>query len=139
MSFNAQRIAASALLVLALLVTVVLPVSTLAQTQDPHVPTERELEKQRTGIKTDDQRGYQQRSVETVQSWNRRAIAWVKELLQAIHLTPARLALILGGLGTFYTLGKNKRLVRWAVMAGISYLLVVVGIAAMWFDWPYWN
>jgi hypothetical protein len=131
-----NRALPAALLSLTVLAALGLPA--LAQ-RDPHVPTEEELDKQISGIKTDDERGYQERSVETVQSWNRRAIAWIKELLASIHLTPARLALILGALGTFYTLGKNKRLVRWAVMAGMSYLLVLVGGAAMWFDWPYWN
>ena len=117
------------------------PLASLAQDRNPHTPTEKELKKQLSGIKTDadDELGYQQRSVETVQSWTNRTVAWVKDLLAAIHLTPARLALIVGGLGTFYTLGKNKRLVQWAVMAGISYLLVIVGLAAMWFDWPFWN
>jgi len=104
-----------------------------------HVPTEKELDKNLTGVKADPERGYQQRSVESVQSWTRSAIRWVKELLAAIHLTPARLALIVGLLGTLYTLGKNKRLVRWAVMAGLSYLLVTVGVCAMVFDWPNWN
>jgi hypothetical protein len=110
----------------------------LAQ-QPPHVPTETELEKERTGIKSDGDREFQQKGVETVQSWLHRAIRWLKNLLARIHLTPARLALGLGILGSLYTWGKNKRLVRWAVMAGISYLLAIVGIAAMAFNWTYWN
>jgi hypothetical protein len=110
----------------------------LAQ-QPPHVPTEEQWKKERTGIKSDGDREYQQRGVETVQSWLDRAVRWLKDLLARIHLTPARLALGLGILGSLYTWGKNKRLVRWAVMAGFSYLLAIVGLAAMVFNWAYWN
>jgi len=49
----------------------------LAQ-QAPHVPTEAELEKERTGIKSDGDREFQQKSVETVQSWLDRAIGWLQ-------------------------------------------------------------
>jgi hypothetical protein len=131
------RTTAAFLLPLAALVVLQAPVA-LAQ-KAPHVPTEEELDKQISGVKADNERGYQQRSVETTQSWFRRAIRWVKELLASIHLTPARLALILGVIGTLYTWGKNKRLVRWMVTAIVSWLLVIVGAAAWYFDWPYWN
>jgi hypothetical protein len=137
MSRGRVSVIALALLPLAALCTLQVPIA-LAQ-QSPHVPTEEELDKQITGVKADDQRGYQQRSVETSQSWLRSAIRWVKDLLASIHLTPARLALILGAVGTLYTWGKNKRLVRWMVMAVVSWLLVIVGAVAWYFDWPYWN
>ena len=135
---GAQNNPTRVLLLLVLTALVGAPLRSMAQ-RPPHVPTEEELRQEQTGVKADPERGYQARSVETVQSWTHDAMTWVKELLQAIHLTPARLALGLGLLGSFYTLGKNKRLVRWAVMAGLSYLLAIVGICAMVFHWPYWN
>jgi hypothetical protein len=107
--------------------------SALAQ----HTPTEEELDKRITGVKADPIRGYQQRSVEQSQSWTRGTVTWFRELLARIHLTPARVALGLGVIGTIYTAGKNKRLVKWAVMAVTSWLLAIVGICAMIFNWPY--
>lgn len=107
--------------------------SALAQ----HTPTEEELDKRLTGVQADPIRGYQQRSVEQSQSWTHDALAWFRGLLARIHLTPARVCLGLGVIGTIYTAGKNKRLVKWAVMAVFSWLLAIVGICAMVFNWPY--
>ena len=112
----------------------------LAQPQPaPHVPSGEELEKRLTGVRADPERGYQQRSVETAQSWTRRTTAWLRDLLARIHLTPARVSLGLGLLGTIYTAGKNKRLVKWMVLAVCSWLLAIVGGCAMIFNWPYMN
>ena len=111
------------------------PIAPLAQ----HAPTEEELDKDLSGVHTDDPRGYQQRSVEQSQSGLHRALAWIRYQLARIHVTPARLALGLGALGSLYTWGKNKRMVNWAVLAVVSWLLVIVGICAMVFHWPYMN
>jgi hypothetical protein len=111
----------------------------IAQRRLPHVPSEDEEEAERTGIKADPLRGYQQRSVETQQSLFKQALNWVQRMLSKIYLTPARLCLILGAIGTLYTWGKNKRKVQWVVLAVFSWLLVIVGICAMIFKWPYMN
>ena len=128
--------AALVMLPLAVLVALVGPVAWAGQ---PHVPTEKELDRELSGIRADDGRGYQQLSVEEKESWYRGAANWVRELLSSIHITPARLALILGAAGSLYTWGKNKRHARWMVLAAISWLLLIVGAAAMYFHWPHWN
>lgn len=111
----------------------------VAQKRQPHTPTEEEEEADRTGIKADPLRGYQQRSVESQQSIFRQALSWLQRTLAKLYLTPARLCLILGAVGTLYTWGKNKRKVQWVVFAVFSWLLVIVGICAMAFKWPYMN
>lgn len=115
------------------------PLVAAAQPSAPHTPTEKELNERLTGVKADPLRGYQQRSVEEAQSSTRGAIAWLKRMLAKLYLTPARLCVVLGGLGTLWTAGKNKRKVNWAVLAVLSWLLTIVGICAMIFDWPYLN
>lgn len=122
-----------------LLLLLLLAPPALGQDRPPHVPTDEEADQARTGIRSDEGRGYQQRSVETVQSWLHEALGWMRDLLRRLHLTPARLCLGLGVVGAIWTAGKNKRKVRWAVTAGLSYLLAVVGLAAMVFNWPHFN
>ncbi|MCK5800536.1 MAG: hypothetical protein KAI47_25280 [Deltaproteobacteria bacterium] len=89
--------------------------------------------------RVDDRRQYQDRSVSTVQGRAQKAAGWVKEKLDSIHVTPARLALALGLLGFLWSLGKNKRHVRWALTFAISLLLLGFGGAAMYFQWPAFN
>ncbi len=120
-----------------IIVLLALQLSALGSALAQHTPTEQELNERLTGVQADPIRGYQQRSVEHSQSWTRDTLAWFRGLLSRIHLTPARVALGLGVIGTLYTAGKNKRLVKWAVMAVISWLLAIVGICAMIFNWPY--
>lgn len=108
------------------------------QYHDPHVPSEAELKKEESGVHSENTvEEYQQRSVQEAQSWVRRVLAWMSDFLRGLHLTPAKLALGLGVLGIIISAGKNKRLVRWAVLSIISLLLTIVGICAMIFDWPY--
>jgi hypothetical protein len=125
--------------ILAALQWTAMPLVAAAQPSAPHTPTEKELDERLTGVKADPLRGYQQRSVEEAQSSTRGGIAWIKRMLAKLHLTPARLCVVLGGLGTLWTAGKNKRMVKWAVLAVFSWLLTIVGICAMVFDWPYLN
>lgn len=86
-----------------------------------------------------DRRDYQKSSVQTVQGRARGAATWVREKLGAIHVTPARLALVLGLLGFLWTWNKNKKKVQWAVIFGFSLLLSGLGGAAIYFQWPAFN
>ena len=107
--------------------------------QSPHTPSEEELDRRLTGVKSDDQRGYQARSTETFTAKVKRFIAWVNDRLSLIKVTPSRFAVGLGLIGIVYTSGKNKKLVRWAVLSVFSYLLAIFGGAGMLFDWPFMN
>ncbi len=89
--------------------------------------------------RVDDRRDYQQRSVSTVQGRARRAAGWVKEELNSVHVTPARLCVALGLLGLLWSWGKNKRHARWAVIFGLALLLLGFGVAAIVFKWPAFN
>jgi hypothetical protein len=89
--------------------------------------------------RVDQRRDYQQRSVGTVQGRARRAAGWVKNKLNSIHVTPARLCIALGLLGLLWSWGKNKRHARWAVTFGIALLLLGFGVAAIVFKWPAFN
>lgn len=89
--------------------------------------------------RVDDRRDYQQRSVSTIQGRARRAAGWVKNKLNSIHVTPARLCIALGLLGLLWSWGKNKRHARWAVTFGIALLLLGFGVAAVVFKWPAFN
>jgi hypothetical protein len=110
-----------------------------AQEAVDHVPTETEYQKSRTGIRSDSERQYLQRSIETNQYGFRGILLWIREKIRRIHLTPARLCLGLGILGTFYSAGKNKHIAKWAVLSIVSLLLIIIGICAMVFHWPQMN
>ena len=110
-----------------------------AQGRPPHVPTEEELRQRLGGAKHDAPREYQRESVHSFGQQTRDAAAWVKERLAGLHVTPARLLLGLGILGILFCWNKNKKLVRWAVLSVFSVLLLIAGVAAMAFDWPYMN
>ena len=110
-----------------------------AQERPPHVPSEEELRQRLGGAKHDAPREYQRESVHGFGQQARDAAAWVKERLAGLHVTPARLLLGLGLLGILVCWNKNKKLVRWAVLSVFSGLLLIAGVTAMVFDWPYMN
>jgi hypothetical protein len=124
-----------------LLAAAVLLLAAPSWAQSPHVPTEKELDRRLSGVKhrADDVREYQAHSTESFMSNVRGAAQWVKTRLASLHITPARLALGLGILGVVFTWSRNKRHVKWAVLTVASWLLVVFGVAAIIFRWPYAN
>ncbi len=106
----------------------------------PHVPTEQEAKKEASGSDyRPDGRGYQAHSADSFTSKTRRAAAWVRERLASLHVTPARLCIGLGSIGIAVSWSRNKKLVKWAVITAFSLILLVFGVAAMIFDWPYMN
>jgi hypothetical protein len=64
-----------------------------------------------------------------------RAATWVKERLSGFRVTPARLLVGVGLLGVLLTWSKNKRRPLWAVLAGLAWLLLVWGAAALLLGW----
>lgn len=119
--------------ILLLLALAALALPALGQT---HVPSEQEL-KRKLGQPTGEEpgRGYQRDSVEGFGTKATRAATWVKDHLSTLHITPPRLMLGLGVLGILIGWNKNKKKVGWAVLAGFSFLLVLLGTAAMIFRW----
>jgi len=87
----------------------------------------------------DSERDYQAVSVESWGIKAKQGIAWIKERLTSINITPSRLLLGLGLLGILYTWNKNKQKVPWAVLSLFSALLVLFGVCAMVFHWPSMN
>ena len=85
--------------------------------------------------RVDQRRDYQQRSVSTIQGRARNAAQWVKDKLNSVHVTPARLAIALGLLFLLWSWGKNKRHPRWAITFALGLLLLGFGGAAMVFRW----
>lgn len=110
-----------------------------AEDRPPHVPTEEELRLQRGGAKPDTPQEYQRESVNSFGQRARDAAGWVKERLSGLHITPARLLLGLGVLGILVCWNKNKKKTQWAVLSLASFLLVIAGVVAMVFSWPYMN
>jgi hypothetical protein len=78
---------------------------------------------------------HQRDSVESTRGQALQAAAWVKERLSGFHVTPARLMIGLGLLGVLVSWNRNKRLRHWAVLAGLSWLLLLSGVAAIALGW----
>ncbi|MCC6750185.1 MAG: hypothetical protein IT371_21135 [Deltaproteobacteria bacterium] len=98
----------------------------------PHVPTEEELvERNRPKEDETTARRTQARAVEGTQDKARGAAEWVREHLSGLKVTPARLAAGLGLLGAIYTWPKNKRVHHWLILAALSYVLLAVGLLAI--------
>jgi hypothetical protein len=101
----------------------------------PLALAETEKEAREAAAPRDDGRTYQRDSVEGFGGRALRAATWVKERLSGFHVTPARLLAGLGLLGVLVTWNKNKRKQGWAVLAGISWLLLLGGAAAILTGW----
>jgi hypothetical protein len=105
----------------------------------PHIPTENELKERLHGKQGDSEIDYQKESVRAVGTTFVRGRSWLQQQLAGIHITPTRFILGLGAIGVLYTWNKNKHKVPWAVLSGLSYLLLLLGSAAFYFHWPYMN
>jgi len=89
----------------------------------------------RVAVADDSVPNHQSDSVESARGGALQAAAWVKERLSGFHVTPARLMIGLGLLGALMSWNKNKRLRRWAILAGLSWLLLLGGLAAIVLGW----
>jgi hypothetical protein len=125
-------------LVTAVIALIALPLRASGQTS-PHVPTEEELKRQLGETREEPDRTYQADSVESFGLKAAQAASWVRARLSAIHITPARFLVGLGVLGLLFTWNKNKKKVEWAVISGVSLVLVLLGAAAMILRWPQMN
>ncbi len=96
----------------------------------PHVPQEEDWERQQRGEEPD-RRDYQDRSVQRVKNWAWGTIEWVLAQLAAVELTPERIALVLGLVGALVTRNRNKQKTKWAILTGLSYLLLILGGAGI--------
>jgi hypothetical protein len=120
---------------LALLALPALPRAALAQDRStfPHTPTEEEVKRRETaGVDPDSRdRGYQDRAALSLHERARSAASWVRGHLSGVQVTPARLAVGIGGVGVLYTLGKNRRQRKWLVLTCASVLLLLGGVLAL--------